>query len=124
MISTDEEALICDMAETYGIFDIWSLPVKTLATLAAGLRDDARIKLIMNGLQLPINTMLSALIADRLAVLVWQQTIDGVKNINQPKSILDIILGREETENKDIMTFSSGREFEEAWKGGGEWQQN
>lgn len=124
MIATDEEALICDMAETYGIFDIWSLPVKTLATLAAGLRDDARIMLKMNGLQVPINTMLSALIADRLAILVWQQTVDGVRNINQPKSILDTVFGREKTETKDLMTFSSGREFEEAWKGGDEGQLN
>ena len=124
MIATDEDALICDMAETYGIFDIWSLPVKTLATLAAGLRDDARIKLTMSGLQIPINTMLSALIADRLAILIWQQTVDGVKNINQPKSILDIVLGREKTKSKDLMAFSSGVEFEEAWKGVDEGQQN
>ena len=36
MIFTDEEALICDLAETYQIFDYRSLPVRTVATLSAG----------------------------------------------------------------------------------------
>lgn len=43
MIATDQDALICDMAETYGIFDLQALPVATLATLAVGLRENSRI---------------------------------------------------------------------------------
>ena len=45
MIRFDEDALICDLAETYHIYDYRSLPVKLVATLSAGLRDDSRIKL-------------------------------------------------------------------------------
>lgn len=48
MLSTDRDALICDMAETYHIYDMRALPVETLATLACGLRDDSRIKLKMS----------------------------------------------------------------------------
>lgn len=45
MLSTDREAVICDMAETYGVFDYKTLPVPLLATLACGLRDNSRIKM-------------------------------------------------------------------------------
>lgn len=43
MILTDEDALICDLAETYHVLDYRSLPLLTAATLASGLRSDARI---------------------------------------------------------------------------------
>ena len=41
MIATDEDALICDFAETYHIYDYRSLDVEYAATLAYGLRDDS-----------------------------------------------------------------------------------
>lgn len=70
MISTDENALICDLAETYHIFNYKSLPVFTVATLASGLRDDSRIKLKMNK-QLASNTdLLLSVIADRLGLII------------------------------------------------------
>ena len=47
MIQTDEDALICDLAETYGIFDYRQLPADQVAVFAFGLRDDSRIKLAM-----------------------------------------------------------------------------
>lgn len=43
MILTDEDALICDLAETYNVLDYRALPVRTTAALASGLRADARI---------------------------------------------------------------------------------
>ena len=51
MLSTDREALLCDMAETYHVYSMRALPVETLATLACGLRDDSRIKLKISGLK-------------------------------------------------------------------------
>lgn len=45
MIVTDEDSLICDLAETYHVFNYRELPVKLLATLSVGLRADSRIKL-------------------------------------------------------------------------------
>ena len=49
MIATDENALLCDLAETYGIFDFNALPVETLAALSFGLRENSRIKRKMSG---------------------------------------------------------------------------
>lgn len=43
MLAADRDALICDLAETYRVLDYRALPVELLATLAAGLRPDARI---------------------------------------------------------------------------------
>lgn len=39
MVAVDEEALICDFAETYNILDWRELPCRTAAILASGLRN-------------------------------------------------------------------------------------
>lgn len=67
MLAEDRNALICDMAETYGVLDIYGVPVVLLSTLAAGLGENSRIKLKRNGLKAPWNTVLLALIADLLS---------------------------------------------------------
>ncbi len=43
MVMTDEDALICDLAETYGIYNYEELPPIRAAVLACGLRANARI---------------------------------------------------------------------------------
>lgn len=43
MINTDEDALICDFAETYHIYDYRSLPLHMAGIFACGLRPDSRI---------------------------------------------------------------------------------
>lgn len=50
MMATDEDALICDFAETYHIYDYRQLKPSYAATLAAGLREDSRIRTILGGL--------------------------------------------------------------------------
>ena len=63
MLVLDEDALICDMAETYHIYDIKSLPLPYLATLASGLGMDSRIRLKADGLKTKWSTvMLAALL--------------------------------------------------------------
>ena len=58
MISVDRNALICDMAETYHIYDLRGLPARTLATLAFGLRADSRIKMRLSDQQLRVNKLM------------------------------------------------------------------
>lgn len=91
MIATDPDALLCDMAETYHIYDLESLPVDTVATLAAGLRDNSRIKLKMAGVKAPLETILMAQAVDRLGLLIWQNTRDGHKGVNRPKAITELL---------------------------------
>lgn len=104
MIRLDEDALICDLAETYNIFDYKKLALNKLAILACGLRDDSRIKLKMSKNILSPNQFLLAGIQDRLSLLVYSKTKDAEKGINYPKLILDNL------ENK-INGFSSGEDF-------------
>lgn len=114
MITADEEALICDFAETYGIYDYRKLPLKTAAILASGLRDNSRIKIKLSGLNAAPEMILTAAIADRTGMLVWMQSKDGAKNRNRPESILDKILNPEK-KKEDVTTFATGQDFEDEW---------
>lgn len=49
MLALDESALICDLAETYGVLNYRALPAEIAATLCAGLRDNSRIKMKCGG---------------------------------------------------------------------------
>ena len=116
MVSVDRDALLCDFAETYGIYDFRALPVSTLATLAVGLRDDSRIKMHMHGAKISrIETLLAAAV-DRLSMLWWAKTEDGRNNANRPKSMLSILLDEPDKQENNVEAFDSGDEFESAWE--------
>lgn len=122
MISFDKDALICDLAETYGIYDYRALPVQTLAVLCIGLRDNSRIKMKLSGVNAPSDVMLLAAAVDRLSLLVWAKTEDGRKNRNRPKSMVNALNKTTEEGEKKILSFVTGKEYEEARKiiaGGG-----
>lgn len=116
MISEDRDALLCDFAETYGIYDFRALPAFTLATLAVGLRDDSRIKMKMHGTRITRTETLLAAAVDRLSMLWWAKTEDGQNNTNRPKSMLSILNGEPTKQESNIETFESGDEFETAWE--------
>ena len=111
MLDLDEDALICDLAETYGIFDYESLPVQTVATLSIGLRGDSRINRAAAGTKLRLTDTLLATVADYLALILWAKTKDGQKNRNRPKSIRDALENGNKKDN-DIIGFNSPEEFE------------
>ena len=115
MLRTDETALICDLAETYGILDWKALPLKTAAALSAGLRDNSRIKMKLSGQKIDSDTALLAAAVDRLTTLVWFKTKDGVSNRNRPESILSRLMEEEQKQKeKDFRTFRTPEEFEAA----------
>ena len=111
MLETDEDALVCDLAETYGIYDYESLPLQTVATLSAGLRGDSRIIMEMTGADLSKTDLILTAIADYLALILWSKTKDGHKNRNRPKSIRELFSKKKEN---DIVGFDSPEEFERA----------
>ena len=116
MLAADRDALVCDLAETYGVFDYRALPVSLLATLAAGLREDSRIKMRLSGSKVPRRDILLAAAVDRLSLLVWGMTEDAPQGRNRPDSLLDALMGVEqEKENGDVMSFDSDDDFEAAW---------
>ena len=111
MIQIDEEALICDLAETYHIYDYKKLPLTKVAIFAIGLRDNSRIKMKISNQLVPMETLLLAGISDRLSILLWRQTKDGQKGINMPTMILDTLVARKSKES-DVIVFSSGEDYE------------
>lgn len=112
MISFDEESLICDLAETYQIYDYKQLPAMRVAVFAFGLRDDSRIKMKLSDQMVPLETLLLARIADSLSVLVWFNTKDGQTGKNQPKSLIDLLTPNKKAESKeDVIIFDSGEDF-------------
>lgn len=114
MLAYDRDALICDLAETYHILDYRSVPVEVLSVLAAGLRDDSRIKLKMSGLKISLDRLLMARMVDSLALLVWSKTEDSTKGRNKPKSITEVLTV--EPKEETVKTYSTPEEFESAWK--------
>ncbi len=97
-------ALLCDFAETYGIYDFGGLPVFTLATLAVGLRDNSRIKMHLSGEMISRTDTLLAAAVDRLSLLIWAKTENGQNNVNRPKSMLSILLGNTEENQNSTST--------------------
>ena len=109
MIRFDEDALICDLAETYQIYDYRQLPLQMVAVFSYGLRDDSRIKMSISKQSVPLDTLLLA--GDRLAMLLWSKTVDAEKGRNKPDSIFDSLTNVKKESSQ--LTFSSGEEFEQ-----------
>ena len=117
MIRTDETALICDLAETYGITDMRALPLKTTAALAVGLRDNSRIRMKMSGAKADQMTLLTAMMVDRLSLLVWSKTKDAEHGRNQPESLAAALLESGEKKPEDeCQAYQTADEFQTAWK--------
>lgn len=115
MIALDEDALICDMAETYHIYNMEQLPVEYVATLAIGLRDDSRIKLRAAGLKVDIKTMLLAHVADNTAINFYMKTKDAQHGRNKPKSMVQAFQIEDDTQDH-AKQFDSGEAFLEEWR--------
>ncbi|HES9898012.1 TPA: hypothetical protein VPV17_001708 [Streptococcus pneumoniae] len=114
MIALDEDALICDLAETYQIYDYKQLPLNQVAVFAYGLRDDSRIKQMMSDQIVPLETTLLASIVDRLSLSLWLKTKDGQNGVNRPASIAELLTknNKEEGDERDYLVFESGEDFE------------
>jgi len=101
--------LICDLAETYGIYDYKKLPINLVASFVIGLREDSRFQLKLQNSTTSLNNYLLAGILDRLSLLVYSNTKHAQKGINKPKLLINTLI-----ENTDIKTrsFYSGEDFE------------
>lgn len=112
MIRLDEDALICDLAETYHIYDYRSLPLKTVATLSAGLRENSRIRLLAAEAPATQEVVLLATIADRIEWFRYGFSKDAEKGRNKPISIVDSLFKQEDKET--VRGFETAAELEAA----------
>ena len=110
MISIDKDALLCDLAETYGVFSFDSVPVATLATLCAGLRGDSRIRHSIGGYKEVPPEFTLVHIADALTLLLNAMA----DNDNKPELYSDMMIGKQK--EVEINGFDSIESFEAARK--------
>lgn len=110
MIKVDENALICDLAETYNIYDYKQLPVKTIAVFSVGLRNSSRIKMKLSNQHIDLDTIILANISDKLSFWLWGQSKDGQKGINKPISLVETMMNTNK-KKKEILAFNSGEDF-------------
>ena len=111
MIKLDEDALICDLAEVYNIFDYKQLPAYRVAVFSLGLSDSSRIKMKLANQAVNFETMLLAGIFDKVSLLFWSKTKDSESNKNRPLSVVEMLNGKQ-TNTKEVVSFESGKEFE------------
>ena len=118
MLHTDRSALICDMAETYNIYNFVVYKPSYIATLACGLGDNSRIKKKLNGVRASTTDMLLSLLLDGINTLIWLQTEDARIGTNRPKSVYKSIMGIEESTEYESVNIE---DFEAEWlkRGGG-----
>lgn len=109
-INQDEEALICDLAEVYNIYDYRQMPPSYIAILAKGLDNDSRIKQSFTGLKVTEDYLLQSLIFDRLNLLLWM--FGSSKDNSEPISLYEQLINKSKT-SESKSGFESGEEFEE-----------
>lgn len=113
MIATNEDALECDLLETYGILDYRELPPDRVALFAVGLRKNSRIKMEYNACNLDLKEQLLALLVDGVNMLIWSNSKDATKGRNRPKSLYPKLMNLEE--NKNVQTYKTPEDFMRAW---------
>lgn len=95
-----------------------SLPLRLVATLAAGLPEDSRSMMKASGKTVPLHIELQAYTADRLTQILW-----GLSNDTRTvPSVLADLHGLSADSDTDVQSYDSPEEFEAAFaalKGGG-----
>lgn len=102
MLALDRDAFICDMAETYRIYDIRSVELPYLAVLASGLGMDSRIRRKTYGLKASWSTVMLAMLIDG-----WSK--DGAKPL-----MSEFLEKRNRNVKSDSKVFASIEDFEAA----------
>lgn len=105
MVSTDSQSLECDLLETYGIINMYELPMYRVALFSYGLGDNSRIKKKISNQKADIDTLILALIFDRLG------QISAGKDSDKLISLYDILCGIEK--ENDVESVEGVDEWEE-----------
>lgn len=111
MLERSEDSLICDLAETYHIYDMRSFKASYIAILAAGLREDSRVMMLFSGNKIRPSLLLQAASLDKLALLWWAETKDGQKNRNRPESVVESLTRENKEPEEPVVVFESAEEF-------------
>lgn len=118
MMRKNRDALECDLAETYNIYDMRALPARRVALFAVGLRDNSRIKMLLADTKFTFSEILLINIYDALNLELWTKTKDATKGKNKPESLYKKLMGINDQTKKESknMTFNSAEEYEKIRK--------
>lgn len=123
LVAGGEEALICDFAQYYHIYNWRGLPLRTAAALAAGLPSESRCRMRELGLEWPINTMLLAMLCDFVQLSLWARTKAAGDGQQPPSGVLAALLGKDTQEKEPPCAgFESAEAFRVAWNSTGNGQ--
>lgn len=102
--------LICDLAETYGIYNYQAMRPSLIATLTVGLPESSRVMRKYSGINLTIDQMLLAMIEDSLNGLRW--SLGGKKHAKKPQSIFKLLMERDKKKKDELMSFQTPEDYE------------
>ena len=111
-LANHHDAVVCDLAETYHVFDYQALPVPLLAALVFGLRPDSRYRQELNGINPTSSHVLLANIADTLMLI--SAGLGGAK-LKDEDFWTNSVIAREE-KKKEVRGFNSGQDFMNEWR--------
>lgn len=103
--------MICDLAQTYGLFNYKSLPPSLVATLVLGLGEDSRVIKKITKARLSYHDSILALIFDSLQIINYK--LGHRKGQGKPKSLYKKLT--EENKKDDLKAFKSPEEFDK-WR--------
>lgn len=114
VIGECEDLMICDLAETYHILDYKELSPELVATLVLGLKDEARVKRKYGKMQISLDQMLLATIADLLRFIAWTKTKAASKGRPyRETSLLDTLNNPNRNQQRDnLASFKTVEEYE------------
>ncbi len=118
MLAMDKNALICDLAETYQIYDYRRMPGRLLGILTAGLGPNSRIRQKINGVRGSVTETLLAQILDGVNWLVWSKTKDAERGKNKPKSVASEFFVSEDKNKAQKLTIDQFEEIRKKVTGG------
>lgn len=103
-----ESEMVCDLAETYQLYDYRRVPGRLLGTLVSGLGVNSRVYQKIAGQKVPTDVLFSALIVDELRRITY--ILDGNKNKKQPEPISGNLMEQAEP-SRDVMAFDTPEDF-------------
>lgn len=118
LLVTDKNAVICDLAEVYHIYDYRRVPGRLLGILVAGLGPNTRIGKKVNGVRGTVADVLLAQILDGVRFLCWAQTEDGRKGRHRPPSIASDFFVSEDTKKTKAVTIDEFNKIRQKVTGG------
>jgi hypothetical protein len=106
--------LVCDMAETYHIYDIKALPARTAAALVSGLDSSSRTVKKLSGEKCSFKELMLIRIYDKVNWLCWTKTRAAQRGGPPPETLESRLFGEPEDRDSDVVSFSSPESFEAA----------